>query len=509
MGAVKKALIGLGATLAVGAGAFAVGTVTYEIYTPSTFPADTKINSVDVSKLTVEQAEEKLVSEWNKNDFVIYESDESVEQAIPENTEITSEDEKIQREIKEKKLKENKNKKVLGKISDLDLTYDIHDSVQDLIKTHFYEVVARKLNIQSRNLPLNMKVKDTGEKFNKQLTSLAVLKDPKNVKKTRNAYVNLKDSDYSIVKEVYGNNVDKNKFKTNVLKNISEGDFYINYYPQDYYEKPKVKSNSTDLQNQQEYLKGLNVMNITYKMPKKKVKVSRDRIFRMYGISNSNLSAKAKENAPLKVDAGEVKKFVKLINDKYDTVGAKRKFKSTNKGWIVVRGGDYGYDIDKKKEAKQLTADLKAQKSITRAPVYYKTGYKNAKDIGNSYVEINLSSQKLWLYKKGKLVTSFSIVSGTTSSGHGTHPGVYYIKYKARHTTLRGSNGDGTEYASPVNYWMPFNGGQGIHDANWRSSFGGTIYRYAGSHGCVNCPPSRVGAVYNNVTAGYPVVIYY
>lgn len=509
MGAFKKGLIGLGATLALGAGAFAVGTVTYEIYTPKAFPKDTSINSIDVSGLSVDQAEEKLVSEWNKNEFLIYESDESAEQKISDTNEITSEDEKIQKEIREKKLKENKNKKVLGKIKNLDLTYDIHSSVEDLIKTHFYEVVARKLNIQSRNLHLNMKVDKAGEKFTKELNSLAVLKDKKNVKKTKNAYVNLNSADYKIVKEVYGNNIDKKKFKDNVFKSISEGDFYINYYPQDYYEKPKIKSNNSDLANQQEYLKGLNVMNITYKMPKKNVKVAKGRIFGLYGINNSNLSDKAKENAPLKVDEKAVKSFVKMINDKYDTVGTKRKFKSTNRGVITVRGGDYGYDIDKKKEAEQLIKDLKAQKSIKRKPVYYRTGYKNAKDIGNSYVEINLSSQKLWLYKNGKLITSFSVVTGTTSTGHGTHPGVYYIKYKARHTTLRGSNGDGTEYASPVNYWMPFNGGQGIHDANWRSSFGGTIYRYSGSHGCVNCPPSRVGAVYNNVTAGYPVVLYY
>lgn len=509
MGAFKKVLIGLGATLAVAAGAFGVGTVTYEIYTPKTFPKDTSINSVDVSKLSVDEAEEKLIKEWNDNQFVIYESDESDEKALSDNKEITSEDEKIQREIKEKKLKENKNKKVIGKINDLDLTYDIHDSMNDLIKTHFYEVVARKVGIQSRNLHLNMKVKDTGEKFNRELSALKILKDKKDVKKTKNAYVNLNSKDYSIVKEVYGNNIDKSKFRANVLKSISEGDFYLNYYPKDYYDKPEIKSNNTDLANQQEYLKGLNVMNLTYKMPKKTVKIPKANILKMYGITNSNLSAKAKEGASLQVDNKAVKEFVKTINDKYDTVGKKRKFKSTNKGVITVRGGDYGYDIDKKKEAKQLTEDLKAQKSVKRKPVYYRTGYKNAKDIGNSYVEINLSSQKLWLYKKGKLITTFSIVSGTTSSGHGTHPGVYYIKYKARHTTLRGSNGDGTEYASPVNYWMPFNGGQGIHDANWRSSFGGTIYRYSGSHGCVNCPPSRVGEVYNNVTAGYPVVIYY
>ncbi len=39
----------------------------------------------------------------------------------------------------------------------------------------------------------------------------------------------------------------------------------------------------------------------------------------------------------------------------------------------------------------------------------------------------------------------------------------------------------GADYASPVSFWMPFNGGVGFHDATWRSSFGGTIYQYNGS----------------------------
>ena len=76
------------------------------------------------------------------------------------------------------------------------------------------------------------------------------------------------------------------------------------------------------------------------------------------------------------------------------------------------------------------------------------------------------------------------------------------------HTTLKGKNADGTEYESPVTYWMPFNGGQGMHDASWRGTFGGTIYKYSGSHGCVNMPPKKAGKVYKTVEAGFPVVVY-
>ena len=85
------------------------------------------------------------------------------------------------------------------------------------------------------------------------------------------------------------------------------------------------------------------------------------------------------------------------------------------------------------------------------------------------------------------------------------------MAYKQMNTTLRGPKlPDGTyEWESPVTYWMPFNGGIGLHDANWRSSFGGAIYQGNGSHGCVNLPPSVAGTVYDNIQAGTPVVCHY
>ena len=74
---------------------------------------------------------------------------------------------------------------------------------------------------------------------------------------------------------------------------------------------------------------------------------------------------------------------------------------------------------------------------------------------------------------------------------------------------MRGYNGDGTKYASPVNCFMPFYGGQGLHGSNgWRSQWGGEIYKTAGSHGCVNCPDAAARKMADTVSAGYPVVIY-
>ena len=66
----------------------------------------------------------------------------------------------------------------------------------------------------------------------------------------------------------------------------------------------------------------------------------------------------------------------------------------------------------------------------------------------------------------------------------------------------------GPGYASPVSYWMPFNGGVGLHDATWRGSFGGTIYKTNGSHGCVNIPLKAAKVVYENLTYTMPIIVW-
>lgn len=67
----------------------------------------------------------------------------------------------------------------------------------------------------------------------------------------------------------------------------------------------------------------------------------------------------------------------------------------------------------------------------------------------------------------------------------------------------------GEGYSSPVSYFMPFAYNIGIHDASWRDTFGGTIYKTSGSHGCINVPPAFAEQLFNAVDKGTPVVAYY
>ena len=95
------------------------------------------------------------------------------------------------------------------------------------------------------------------------------------------------------------------------------------------------------------------------------------------------------------------------------------------------------------------------------------------------------------------------VVTGCKSKNTPTYLGVYALNYKQKDATLKGNG-----YSSKVTYWMPFNGNIGLHDASWRSSFGGSIYKNNGTHGCVNMPKYLAKTIYENIDANTPVICY-
>jgi len=126
---------------------------------------------------------------------------------------------------------------------------------------------------------------------------------------------------------------------------------------------------------------------------------------------------------------------------------------------------------------------------------------------GISCVEVSIAEQMVYCYLHNTLVWQSPCVTGRLG-GRETTVGAHQILSKERDRYLQGTNEDGSKYKSFVHYWMPFHNGEGLHDASWRSSFGGTIYKNSGSHGCVNLPPANTGALYNIVWVGMPVFVH-
>ena len=225
------------------------------------------------------------------------------------------------------------------------------------------------------------------------------------------------------------------------------------------------------------------------------------------------------EVGQMEVGPGTISRFVKIsgtmevtlskdamadwaaeMDDRYSEDDTKGEFVTTGGSTISTK---VTYKGQKVKEA-ALVEDL--YKVITEGLTGTRTvpyTVRSSKPYGGSYVEVDLSSQRLWLYKDGEQIVSTKLVSGCVAEGHRTPTGVYsiYAKQTDRYLT-------GADYRSFVSYWMPFNGGYGLHDASWRSSFGGDIYLYDGSHGCVNLPSSAAKKIFNNVSVGTKVILY-
>lgn len=204
------------------------------------------------------------------------------------------------------------------------------------------------------------------------------------------------------------------------------------------------------------------------------------------------------------LNEAQVAQYVKDLAREYNTAYQPKTLKTSYGKTVTITGGPYGWRINQSAEAAALAEILRSGESQTREPIYSQTANSHdGPDYGDTYVEINLTAQHLYFYKDGKLLVESDFVSGNESRGWGTPAGAYPLTYKQRNATLRGEN-----YETPVSYWMPFNGNIGMHDADWRDSFGGSIYKTNGSHGCVNLPPAVAKKIYENIEAGIPVLCY-
>lgn len=262
----------------------------------------------------------------------------------------------------------------------------------------------------------------------------------------------------------------------------------------DCYETAKITKEDDTLNTLIKNLNEYCAANITYEFGDDIVKVDGNQIMEWITVNGTDVT----------LDEDAVREFVNGLSRKYDTFGITREFKTHSGEVIEVVGGDYGWWMNRPEEAAGLIEAIKNNESGVRVPVYFGTAAQyGANDYGDTYVEINLTDQHLWVYEEGKVVEESDFVSGNVKKGNGTPRGTYAITYKERDATLNGEN-----YSSAVSYWMPFNGNVGMHDASWRSSFGGDLYLSSGSHGCINLPKKKAEAIYGIVEKHEPVIVY-
>lgn len=378
--------------------------------------------------------------------------------------------------------------------SDIGLQYNSTDKIQELKDSQ--NPFAWIIHIfKAKNSEVTEMASYDKQKLNKYINELPYFKK-KNIVEPKNVSFKYEDGQYKVVDEVYGTKVNKETLYNEIVKAIANGKHTLNLEEANCYENPKYTTKSPEVAQTKDKLDKYVKTNVTYTIGYNKVNLDGSTINKWLEV-NSDLNAIINET--------KVRNYVTNLAKTYNTYGKTRDFKTTLGTVVKVPGGDYGWAISIPNETQALMEDIRNGETVKRDPKYSQTAAAyGTDDIGNTYVELDMTKQHLWYYKDGVLVAEGDVVTGNESKKWGTPVGTYRLKYKEKNATLKGDN-----YSSKVDYWMPFNGGIGLHDASWRNKFGGEIYKNSGSHGCVNAPHALAEKVFNNIEPNTPVVCYF
>lgn len=309
------------------------------------------------------------------------------------------------------------------------------------------------------------------------------------------AYIQINEDGYTIVPEVMGNVPIAGQVSKEILDAVKNSQTSLTLTSA-CYEPPKMYSSSEAIlsaaSTMDNYLKAI----ITYDIEGSEEAFGKEEIMSALTIDS---------NYQISINESKIQKYVQHLASTYNTYGDKREFKTSLGDTVIIGGGDYGWVINKNKEAAQILEDLAGGVPVTREPIYEQTAAQSGLyDIGDTYIEVDYTNQHMWFYKEGELVLESDLVSGCLSRGNGSPDGVFKIREKLRNRVLVGE-----DYESPVDYFLTFAYNVGFHDASWRNKFGGTIYIKSGSHGCLNMPYDTVKEMYEVVPKNTPVIAYY
>lgn len=334
-------------------------------------------------------------------------------------------------------------------------------------------------------------------KLEKYLTNIEELQ-PENMIKSQNASLQFNsDQLLEIVPEIYGNYIEFEEACEVVKKSILSGEENVDFTARRL--EPEIVSTNSNLQRQQKTINSILETTINFELSDKSIYTLDKGIMAewVYQTEDGFYEIELENN---------ILNFIRNLNQEVSKVNSSMKFSATDLGDVdVLLQNNVKALVNEEAEFDKIMEELGTATTINRSPIYDK---KLLQDNFDTYIELDITRQKVWMYVNGKCILNTLCVTGSVGGGHFTPTGIYYLTYKTTNATLRGYNDDGSRYAAKVSYWMPFNGDIGFHDASWRHKFGGEIYKTGGSHGCVNLPSEAAKTLYQNIDSTIPIIIY-
>lgn len=317
---------------------------------------------------------------------------------------------------------------------------------------------------------------------------------------------------FEIQPETLGDKFDTNKLINYVMEQLSAGKNTLNMEDSGCYDDYRAKITVSDLEEDLKVYNKYANCNITFDFDDRKKLLDNDTIISwMMQKEDGSFVTTSGHDIPLNQEA--IAEFVSEMADETDTYGKDHEFYATLDGWITVpwtNASCYGWQIDQKATVSQIIDLIQQGDPVVVEPTYtaWGKGYtRQTDDIGTTYIEVDISAQHFWYYRNNEVIMDYDIVSGTeTDPSRRTPRGICQIVGHVKGKVLGTYAVQG--YEQWVDFWMPFNYmGCGFHDLS-RGAYGGTIYRYNGSHGCLNMRWSEAQNLYNNIEDGLPVIVH-
>jgi len=318
----------------------------------------------------------------------------------------------------------------------------------------------------------------------------------------QSAYPEFDGNSYVIKPEVYGTDLDSKKLLKQIHESVARLDKEIDLQKEGFYKAPEYTAESPKLKELCQTLNQYCKASITYEMD---IPIVVDKT-----LISTWLSYDADFHVTL--DEAAIRNWMTEFGRRYDTVGTTRPLTTPAGKATEVSGGTYGWIINEEAEFPALVSSIRNGEVVTKAPACDQTAASHApQDWGGTFVEVDLTAQHMWYLENGTVVFESDVVTGKNSTP--TPPGVYNILEKLSPTVLVGNIVPETnepEYRTPVDFWMRVTwSGIGFHDATWQPAFGGDVYLWNGSHGCINMPYYNAQELYSILQLGTPVVVHY
>ena len=384
-----------------------------------------------------------------------------------------------------------KDKNLNDKIAAKDFGYVDSIGSESIDQTAFYWPVA---SLVPKHYKVDSDLKFDAEALDEKIKKLKPVMGQKDL--SQDAKVIFEDGEFEIQDEVHGNFIKMDEFKNAILGHFGDLKEELDLAEENLYQEPKITKDSEYIKNQLASYKDVYKKKIIFDFDDRKEELTGQGIIAIYSKAN---------DGTLALDEDKLKHFVERLAAKYDTYRTSRIFNSTGLGLMKVDGGIYGWLTDRKATREKIKEALAKEEPVTIKPAYRQDAVsRKVDDVGNTYIEVDLARQKLWYYKDGVLQLETNVVTGNPTKGNGTPTGTDRIWSRERDRYLTGET-----YRSKVSYWAPINwSGVGLHDASWRSIFGGNIYKSSGSHGCVNIPVPVMKNLFPQTFTGMPVIVY-